>query len=298
MPFDLVEGKTRDLGGFTVSRLLPSLAHRAVGPFVFFDHLGPATLARGNGVSVRPHPHIGLATVTYLFEGELVHRDSLGNVQAIRPGDVNWMTAGRGIVHSERSPEVIETRPLPIHAIQSWVAVPVEHEEGAPAFAHHPATTLPGVIADGVRLTLIAGTGFGRRSPVAVLMPTIYAAAKLDPGATLTFDDEHRERGVYVVDGDVTIDGAAAPAGQLAVLAPGGSARITARGGATLMLLGGAALDGPRALEWNFVASRREAIDAARADWSGYPNARFPQVPGETTFIPLPERPPREPTVL
>jgi redox-sensitive bicupin YhaK (pirin superfamily) len=265
---------------------------------VFFDHLGPATLARGNGVAVRPHPHIGLATVTYLFDGEMIHRDSLGNVQAIRPGDVNWMTAGRGIVHSERSPAAIEERPLPIHAIQSWVAVPIPHEDGPPSFAHHPAATLPGLVADGVRLTLIAGTGFGRKSPVAVLMPTLYAAAYLDPGASLVLDDEHPERGVFVVDGDVAVDGVIVPAGTLAVIPGGGSVSIAARSQAKVMILGGAKLDAPRALEWNFVASRREAIDAAREDWSTYPNERFGQVPGETEHIPLPERPKREPTAL
>ena len=298
MAFDLVEGTTRDLGGFSVSRVLPSLAHRSVGPFVFFDHLGPAVLEIGRGVEVRPHPHIGLATVTFLFEGEMIHRDSLGNVQAIRPGDVNWMTAGRGIVHSERSPDAIDTQALPIHAIQSWVALPADREDGDPSFAHHPESTLPPFVMAGVRGTLIAGTGFGEVSPVAVAMPTIYAVANLDPGAHVTLDDEHDERAVFVVDGDVAIDGSPVPAGSMAVLATGGDATISAGSAATVMILGGARLDGRRHLDWNFVASRPALIDAARSDWDSYPNARFPQVPGETEWIPLPPRPRAEPTPL
>ncbi len=185
MSFDLIEGNLRDLGGFSVRRILPSAAHRAVGPFVFFDHLGPAMLAIGDGVQVRPHPHIGLATVTFLFDGELMHRDSIGSVQAIRPGDVNWMTSGRGIVHSERSPESIRAQAQPIHGIQSWVAVPKDKEDGDPSFAHHPAATLPTVDRPGVKITVIAGESFGRVSPVAVLMPTLYAVAFLDAGSTL-----------------------------------------------------------------------------------------------------------------
>ncbi len=176
MTFDLVPGKTRDLGGFSVSRVLPSLAHRAVGPFVFFDHLGPATFEAGQAFDVRPHPHIGLATVTFLFDGEIIHRDSLGTVQAIRPGDVNWMTAGRGIVHSERSSDEARARRRAMHGIQSWVAVPVAHEDDAPSFAHHPAATLPVVERPGARIVVIAGTAFGRTSPVDVTMPTLYAA--------------------------------------------------------------------------------------------------------------------------
>jgi redox-sensitive bicupin YhaK (pirin superfamily) len=298
LPFDLVEGGLRDLGGFSVRRVLPALAHRSVGPFVFFDHLGPATLAIGQGVDVRPHPHIGLATVTFLFDGEMIHRDSLGSVQAILPGDVNWMTAGRGIVHSERSPDAIRTRALPIHAIQSWVAVPIDHERDDPSFAHHPAATLPTFMGEGVRGTLIAGAGFGLRSPVAVLMPTIYAAVKLEAGARMDFEDEHEERAIFVVDGEVAVDGEAVPVGGMAVMTTRGVAAISAARASTVMLLGGARLDGPRALEWNFVASERRMIEVARNDWSSYPNERFPQVPGETEWIPLPPRPRVEPTAL
>ncbi len=298
MPFDLVEGKPRDLGGFSVRRVLPSLAHRAVGPFVFFDHLGPAVLPAGDGVQVRPHPHIGLATVTFLFDGELVHRDSVGSVQPIRPGDVNWMTSGRGIVHSERSPDSIRVAPQPIHGIQSWVAVPRDHEDGDPSFAHHPAATLPTVALPGCEVTIIAGDAYERRSPVAVLVPTLYAVARMDAGSRLPLDDRHDERAVYVVDGDVTVDGEPVPAMTMAVLAATGECEIAASGPATVMLVGGARLDAPRALEWNFVASDRGAIEAARADWLAYPNERFPQVPGETEFIPLPPRPRPEPTAL
>jgi redox-sensitive bicupin YhaK (pirin superfamily) len=298
MSFDLVEGRTRDLGGFSVSRVLPSLAHRSVGPFVFFDHLGPAQLARGQGVEVRPHPHIGLATVTFLFEGELIHRDSLGNTQAIRPGDVNWMTAGRGIVHSERSPDAIEERALPIHAIQSWVAVPIARESGDPSFAHHPAASLPTFELPGVRVTVIAGNAYGAMSPVDVLVPTLYAAAYMDAGTRLKVEAGHDERAVFVVSGDVTLDGVAVAIGVMAVLTSADEAVLTASSDAVVMLVGGAKLDGPRALDWNFVASDRAMIDAARDDWLSYPNARFPQVPGETEFIPLPPHPRPEPTAL
>ena len=299
MSFDLVEGKPRDLGGFSVRRVLPSLSHRSVGPFVFFDHLGPATLAAGSGgVQVRPHPHIGLATVTFLFDGELMHRDSLGSVQAIRPGDINWMTSGRGIVHSERSPDAIRDTSLPIHGIQSWVAVPKGHEDGDPSFAHHPAATLPVVELPGARIVVIAGEAFGATSPVAVLVPTLYAAVDLDAGSTLVLDGAHEERALYVVDGDVSIDGVPVAARTMAVLTSTADASIMASSATRVMLVGGARLDAPRALEWNFVASDRAAIEAAREDWAAYPNTRFPQVPGETEWIPLPPRPRPEPTAL
>lgn len=298
MTFDLLQGKPRDLGGFAVIRTLPALAHRAVGPFVFFDHFGPAVLEPGEGMQVRPHPHIGLATVSFLFDGEIVHRDSLGSLQSILPGDVNWMTAGHGIVHSERSPDRVKTEPLPIHGIQSWVALPREHEDVAPAFAHHPAASLPTVERDGVRLTIVAGHAYGARSPVEVLMPTLYVVARFAPGASLPLTDEHVERAAYVVDGDIAIDGTAVPGQAMAVFAPGTSATLVASSAATVLLLGGAPLDGPRALDWNFVASGRDAIEQAKVDWNGYPNARFPQVPGEHEHIPLPGSPHRPPTPL
>lgn len=298
MAIELVEGKPRDLGGFSVRRVLPSLVHRSVGPFVFFDHLGPAMLQAGGGVQVRPHPHIGLATVTYLFEGELVHRDSLGSHQSIVPGDVNWMTSGHGIVHSERSPDSIRTEAQPIHGIQSWVAVPKTHEDNGPSFAHHPAATLPRVARPGVDITVVAGDAFGVTSPVAVLMPTLYAAARMDAGSAFVLDARHDERALFVVHGTVAVDGEPIPMQAMAVLAPGQEAVIEATGNALVMLVGGARLDGPRALEWNFVSSDRGAIDAARDDWLAFPNHRFPQVPGETEFIPLPPKPRPEPTAL
>ncbi len=288
MAFDLIEGKPRDLGGFSVRRVLPSLTHRAVGPFVFFDHLGPAMLEAGEGVQVRPHPHIGLATVTFLFEGEMIHRDSLGSVQAIRPGDVNWMTSGRGIVHSERSPKETLHRPQAIHAIQSWVALPLEHEHGDPTFAHHPAATLPRFTLQGVDMTIIAGHAFGRCAPVAVLAPTLYIAAHFEAGSTLTLPAEHQERALYLVSGHVTADGIEVPSQTMAVFESGRHVIIEASTPSTAMLLGGAKLDAPRALDWNFVASSRDAIASAREAWERYPNERFPQVPDETEFIPLP----------
>jgi redox-sensitive bicupin YhaK (pirin superfamily) len=291
MPIDLIEGKSRDLGGFSVRRVLPALSHRAVGPFVFFDHLGPAILAPGDGIQVRPHPHIGLATVTFLFDGEIVHRDSLGSVQTIRPGDVNWMTSGRGIVHSERSSPEGRERERPVHGLQSWVALPRERENDAPAFAHHPAATLPRVERAGCRLTIVAGHAFGERSPVDVLVPTLYAVAEMDDGATLEVPAGHDERAVYVVEGEVLVDDTVVADQVMAVLEPGRAALLRAPRRSRVMLLGGARLDAPRALEWNFVASDRQAIASARDDWAGYPNARFPQVPGEREFIPLPPRP-------
>jgi len=291
MTIDFIEGKPRDLGGFSVQRVLPALSHRSVGPFVFLDHLGPAILAPGDGIQVRPHPHIGLATVTFLFEGEIVHRDSLGNVQAIRPGDVNWMTSGRGIVHSERSSPDGREHERPVHGLQSWVALPRDHEFAEPAFAHHPGATLPRIERPGCVLTVVAGEAYGARSPVAVLVPTLYVAARMDAGGALEIPADHDERAIYVVDGDVRLDDKTVSDKLMAVLEPGRAVTMTATRASLVMLLGGAAVDAPRALEWNFVASDRNAIAQARNDWAGYPNARFPQVPGETEWIPLPPRP-------
>lgn len=282
----LVQSRPRDLGGFSVLRVLPSGRRRLVGPFIFVDHIGPATFGAGEGIDVRPHPHIGIATVTYLFEGALTHRDSLGVVQDIEPGDVNWMTAGRGIVHSERTPPIPRARGHRMHGMQTWVALPKAHEETAPAFHHHPASSLPERRADGVHLRVVAGQAFGMKSPVQTFTPTLYVAVQMDAGAMLTLDDEHAERGVYVVDGEIEID--AEPVGErsLAVLAEGRTVRIHARAASRLMLLGGAAIDGERHIWWNFVSSSRERIDKAKRDWS---DARFDMVPGESERIPLPE---------
>jgi redox-sensitive bicupin YhaK (pirin superfamily) len=283
--------RTRDLGdGFAVGRVLPQAQRRMVGPFVFFDQFGPVEFAPGRGLDVRPHPHIGLATVTYLFEGGIVHRDSLGYVQPIAPGDVNWMTAGRGIVHSERTDAEARRRPQRLQGIQIWVALPQRHEETAPAFAHYPAAALPLIEGEGKSLRVVAGTLFGQRSPVATLSDLFYAAATLAPGAALALDAEHEERAAYLLDGAVEVDGRPFAPGRLLVFAPGRPLTIRApvgsNGASRLLLLGGEPLDGPRHLWWNFVASRQERIEQAKEDWK---QGRFAPVPGETEFIPLPD---------
>lgn len=283
----VIEPRPRDLGGFGVRRVLPASGLPMVGPFIFFDHIGPADFAPGTGIDVRPHPHIGLATVTYLFEGSLDHRDSTGCVQTIEPGAVNWMTAGRGIVHSERTGPAPRAAGHRIHGIQSWVALPREHEEDPPAFHHHPACTLPDFALGDARLRLIAGSAFGRASPVAVHAPTLYAELSLARGAGLVLPDEHEERAVYVVDGELTLDGAVLAAGRMAVLERGVRPTLETAAGARALLLGGAPADGPRHLWWNFVSSSRERIEQAARDWEA---GRFPRVPGETEFIPLPDR--------
>jgi redox-sensitive bicupin YhaK (pirin superfamily) len=290
-PCDPVDGvlvpRERDLGGFSVRRLLPAPERRAIGPFVFLDQMGPAELAAGRGIDVRPHPHIGLATVTYLFEGVILHRDSLGSVQPIRPGDVNWMTAGRGIVHSERSDPELRKLPQRLFGAQAWVALPAAREEMAPAFAHHPASALPTVEPEGANVRVVAGRGFGARSPVETASELFYADAALAPGASLSFGAEHEERGIHVVSGPLEVAGKSFEAGTLLALATGRQAVLRAPRGARLLLLGGDRLDGPRHLWWNFVSSRLERIEQARADWR---DRRFAAVPGETEFIPLPEK--------
>jgi redox-sensitive bicupin YhaK (pirin superfamily) len=281
-----IVAKPRDLGGFEVRRLLPSSLRRMVGPFIFFDQMGPATFGPGRGLDVRPHPHIGLATVTYLFAGEIVHRDSLGTLQPIRPGDVNWMTAGRGITHSERTGPEMRASGGELSGIQAWVALPREAEETEPAFAHHPREALPVLRGDGIEIRLIAGVLFGARSPVATLWDTVYADAALEPGARLPFPPEHEERAIYPVGGEIELEGGCVEPGRLLVLRPGREVTITAASPARLLLLGGAAMDGPRQIWWNFVSSSRERIEQAKADWR---EGRFAAVPGETEFIPLPE---------
>jgi redox-sensitive bicupin YhaK (pirin superfamily) len=284
----LLTARTRDVDGMAVRRLLPSSQRRTVGPFIFFDHFGPVQLPAGRGFDVRPHPHIGLATVTLLFEGEIVHRDSLGFTQPIRPGDINWMCAGRGIVHSERSPA--EARPAGprLHGIQSWVALPRAAEESAPSFAHHPQATLPRglAIGPGAVVDVLVGSAYGHESPVEVASPTLYVHARLEAGARLPVDDGHTERAVYVVEGAVDCAGTTLAAGTLAVLRPEAVVTLTAAAPARLLLVGGAPLDGPRLVDWNFVASSKERLERAKDDWRA---GRFPQVPGdEHEFIPLP----------
>ena len=282
----VIEPRTQDLGGFSVRRLLPYARRRHIGPFVFLDHMGPAQFPPGHGIDVRPHPHIGLATVTYLYEGAIAHRDSLGTERVIRPGDVNWMTAGRGIVHSERTPPELRQAGSPLHGLQLWVALPLGAEDCEPDFQHCPAATLPVFAQDQARIRLIAGSLYGHQSPVRIASPLFYAEAQMAAGATLTLSDEHLERALYVVSGEVEIDGQGLSAGQLAVLASGGSPVITARSQTLLMTLGGPPMDGERLLWWNFVASTPERIREAQQRWAAQ---RFDRVPGETEFIPLPE---------
>jgi redox-sensitive bicupin YhaK (pirin superfamily) len=275
-----------DLG---VRRLLPHTfapGRIGVGAFVFFDHFGPVTLPPGRGLDVRPHPHIHLATVTYLFEGAIHHRDSLGNSLAITPGAVNWMTAGRGIVHSERSPAEERARGARLHGLQLWVALPRAHEDVAPAFDHHPADTIPRLERPGARLSVIAGRALGLASPVKALSDLFYVAAELDAGAAFEVPDEHEERALYVCDGEVEIEGAVHRQGAMIVLHPRRRTIVTARTRAYVAALGGEPLDGERFIAWNFVSSSRERIELAKRDWA---EDRFPKVPGdELERIPLP----------
>jgi redox-sensitive bicupin YhaK (pirin superfamily) len=284
--FNLLAPHAKDLGGFEVRRLLPSDQHKTVGPFIFFDHMGPAQLPPGRGVDVRPHPHIGLATVTYLFEGALMHRDSLGTVQRIEPGAVNWMTAGHGIVHSERSPDDLRPHGPRLHGIQTWVALPRAHEQTDPQFSHHPKNTIPRIELPGVCMHLVAGTAFGRTAPTPTFSPLFYLAVEMEPGAACELPLEHEERAVYVASGAVEVAGASVAPHHLAVLARTEPTRIVSHTAARLILFGGAPLDGDRHIWWNFVASSRELMDAAAERWQ---TGGFPAVPHETEFIPLPE---------
>ena len=258
-----------------------------VGPFIFFDHFGPAEFHSGQGIDVRPHPHIGLATVTYLFEGEIMHRDSLGSAVAIHPGDVNLMTAGRGIVHSERTAPDHRAGGERLHGLQLWVAMPAGDEEIAPSFAHLDQAELPMVAGDGKNVRVVVGSLYGQRSPVPTLCDTIMADAALTPGAVLPIDAQAEERALYVVAGEVDVAGDRFAAGRLLVFRPGDAMTVTAASEARVVLVGGAAMDGPRHVWWNFVSSRKERIEQAKADWK---LGRFDAVPGdEKEFIPLPE---------
>jgi redox-sensitive bicupin YhaK (pirin superfamily) len=284
----VITARPRDLGGFSVGRVLPAMQRRLVGPFIFFDHMLRHDLAPGHGMDVRPHPHIGLATVTYLFEGEIMHRDSLGSSQPIVPGDVNWMNAGRGIVHSERSRDERRRTGGPMHGIQSWVALPVEAEETEPSFEHHAAASLPLVSRPGARLRVLAGHAYGAQSPVGVRSPTLYVHAELDAGADLPIPDEHEERAVFVVDGEVGCDAQGYGPETMLVLRKGAKVTVHARTAARLMILGGARLEGHRHIWWNFVASSPERIERAKDEWK---RGLFPRVPGDDVeFIPLPDR--------
>jgi redox-sensitive bicupin YhaK (pirin superfamily) len=283
----LIHARERDLGGFVVRRVLPFESRQMVGPFIFFDHMGPTQFAPGQGIDVRPHPHIALATVTYLFSGSLEHRDSLGNVRVIRPGDVNWMTAGRGIAHSERTPHAAREAGEQSQGIQSWVALPDGHEDIDPSFVHYPAAALPQRSLDGVDLTVIAGEAFGLTSPVATLWSTLYVDVQLAAGARLEVAPDYAERAVYVVQGQIEIGAEAIIEGQLAVLEPGSAPLLRARQNSRVMLLGGERFASPRHIWWNFVASSQERIEQAKRRWSG---GQFEQVPGDPEFIPLPQQ--------
>ena len=277
-----------DLGEFQVHRALPSAQSRMVGPFIFFDHFGPAVFTSGRGMDVRPHPHIGLATVTYLFEGEIVHRDSLGSAIPIHPGAVNWMTSGRGIVHSERTAPERRHGGEPLHGLQLWVALPSKDEETAPAFAHTAAKDIPELAEPGMTLRVIAGAFHGLRSPVATLWDTLFAEAQLKAGAVLPLDTAYEERALYVITGEIEVGGVTFGPEKLLVLKPGDRIAVRVTRDARVIVVGGAAMDGPRHIWWNFVSSRKDRIEAAKADWKA---GRFPLVPGDSSeFIPLPER--------
>lgn len=288
----VIDARRKDLGGFEVGRILPFARRRMVGPFVFLDHMGPATLAPGGGLDVRPHPHIGLSTVTYLFEGEILHRDSLGYTQPIRPGEVNWMTAGRGIVHSERSDAAFRVHGGPMHGMQAWVALPERDEETDPAFHHQDAQQLPVFEGDGAWGRLIAGSAFGKTAPTRVFSPLFYVHWELTPGSSPPLPSDHEERALYVVRGQLEVDGHLMAAGQMLVLGPGQPPRMIARTEATVMALGGAPL-GHRYIWWNLVSSRAERIEQAKADWAA---GRMTLPPGDDQeFIPLPTDRPFEP---
>jgi redox-sensitive bicupin YhaK (pirin superfamily) len=279
--------RTRDLGGFTVGRVLPSANRQMVGPFILLDQAGPTEVLLTEKFDVRPHPHIGLATVTYIYDGTIIHRDSVGSEQAIHPGDVNWMTAGRGIAHSERAPADARGKLVKVFGFQTWVALPKNHEEAAPTFAHHGRDTLPMIAGDGASVRLIVGALYGERSPVATFGDMFYADVRLDAGAKLPIDASHEERAAYLVEGTVEVGGDVFEAGRLLVFRPGDGLILKARTSARLILLGGATMDGPRHIWWNFVSSSKERIEQAKADWR---EGRFDKVFGdEKDFIPLPD---------
>ena len=282
----VVESRKRDLGGFEVRRILPYAGGRMVGPFIFLDHMGPAIFDPGKGIDVRPHPHVCLATVTYLFDGEIEHRDSLGVVQTICPGDVNWMTAGRGIAHSERTGAALRAKGHRLHGLQSWVALPAADEETQAAFHHHAAAQLPEQKKNGTTLRLIAGEAYGMRSPVRVFSKMFYAAADLENGATLSLPIEHVERAAYVVEGVIEVEGQRFGEGALVLFKQGEAADLKAAGPARVAVLGGDPV-GTRHIWWNFVASSPERIERAKADWKA---GKFAKVPGDDEFIPLPDK--------
>ncbi len=278
--------RTGDIGGFEVQRALPFRDRRMVGPFIFWDQMGPGEFLAGQGVDVRPHPHIGLSTVTYLFDGELDHRDSLGTFATIQAGDINLMSAGRGIVHSERTGATVRQTPSRLFGIQSWLAQPLTSENGAPDFAHHSKGSLPVIDAEGKYIRLLMGAAYGERSPIKTDWDTLYADITLDAGATLPIPSETEERALYVLSGDIMMGGIVYQPRQMLILRPQDEVTITATTPVRMMLLGGATMDSPRYIYWNFVASSRERLEQAKEDWR---LQKFPKVPGDSEeFIPLP----------
>jgi redox-sensitive bicupin YhaK (pirin superfamily) len=283
-------GHEKDLGGgFLVTRLLPAVQRQSIGPFVFFDHFGPLTVQSGVSHDVRPHPHIGLATVTYLFDGAMMHRDSLGSVQRIEPGAINWMTAGRGIVHSERAPDDLKDKAYLQHGLQLWAALPKAHEETAPEFAHTPAASIPVVPRGGCEVRVLIGEAFEQASPVKTFSKTVYLDVQLAAGSHMELPPLADELALYLVDGELQVDGEVLAARTLALLAPGALTQISANAAARLVVIGGDKLDGPRFIWWNFVSSRRERMLEAGDDWAAQ---KMGQVAGDSEFIPLPERRP------
>jgi len=281
-----LKGHEKDLGGgFVVRRFLPSVGRRNVGPFIFFDHFGPVTVQPHVNLDVRPHPHIGLATVTYLFDGAMMHRDSLGNEQLIAPSAINWMSAGRGIVHSERRPEALHGKTYSMHGLQLWTALPLVHEEGDPAFTHTPAEAIPQIALGGAQVRVLVGSAFGATSPVAALSQTLYLDVMLEPGAQLQLPPLAAERAVFPVLGEVSLEGETLPEHTMAVLEPGMTVTLSSRERARLVVIGGEPLDAPRHMWWNFVSSRKDRIIQASADWEAQ---RMGRVPGDDEFIPLP----------
>lgn len=282
-----ISPRETNLGGFSVHRVLPYAKRRMVGPFIFLDHIGPANFQSGKGIDVRPHPHIGLATVTYLFAGEIIHRDSLGSHQAIRPGDVNWMTSGRGITHSERTGQDERSHPHKVHGLQCWVALPQKAEECAPEFFHHTSDTLPELEMGGAALKLIAGSAYTYESPVKIYSPLFFVEAALPAGKHLTLPSEYSERAMYLLKGRVRIGQTIVEAGTMPVFAAGETITIETETPSHLVLLGGAPLSEPRYIDWNFVSSSKERIEQAKDDWR---NQRFGVIPGDDKeFIPLPK---------
>lgn len=280
--------RLHDIGGLTVGRVLPFAERRMVGPFIFLDHMGPAEMAPGQALDVRPHPHIGLSTLTYLFEGEIFHRDNLGNALEISPGAVNWMTAGRGIAHSERTPVEKRSRTRRLHGLQCWVALPKAEEEIAPAFQHYGADSIPRHSQPGVSVCVVAGEAFGLKSPIETHSPLFYAEVLLDAGATITLAERYPERAVYSIEGNVTANGIPLEPRSMAVFEPRGEIAIKALSAARLMFLGGEPFLEPRHIWWNFVSSSKARIEQAKKDWR---EGRFARIPGDDReFIPLPDQ--------